>query len=329
MPNVLIDRHHAGLFYSMQLLFEDRLDYIVWTPIGYEWWDAGYWQFGTHSWGDDRLARQFLNQDPFEEGVSRDPEFPETMIYGVTLEQARGMKWDAIVATVQDNQPGFHRFAQEHGAKYVVQVGNTGQYIDWSLDPLVINNSEMPMLGRHVNVGQEFDSAGLYGFSEPTETHRIGSFVNCMPQIACWPLLERMQGKLPGFAWAIHGIDGPDGNIKPASAQAEIMRGCGWGWHDKAHGDGFGHVIHYWASIGRPLIGHASHYAGKRASVFWRDLETCIDLDRHGEDEAAALIRAISRDTDSHADMCRAIRAVFDETTDWARDARLVAGLLA
>ena len=321
---VLCDRHHAGLLYSLQLLFEDRLGYTLYTPIGHDWWDEGIWRFGE-VFGDDRLAQQYLVPG---EWLMHDPEFPERPIHGVTLTLAKAMHWDAVVATVQENQSGFHRFAREREAQFVVQVGNTGQQIDWELDPYVLNNSEMPMLGRHVDIGQEFDSDGLYGFSEPTTAQRIGSFVNCMPQIACWPLLERMQGKLPKFTWAIHGIDGPDGNIKPASLQAEIMRDCGWGWHDKAHGDGFGHVIHYWAAIGRPLVGHASHYFGKRASVFWRDLETCIDLDLHGEDEAAALIRAISRDPERHLAMCKAIRAVLDANIDWAGDADKVKGLL-
>ena len=322
--NVLCDRHHAGLLYSLQLLLEDRLGYKLYTPIGHEWWDAGIWRFGE-VFGDDRLARQYL--DPGE-WLMFDPEFPERPIHGITLPLANVLPFEAVIATVQENQRGFHRFAREHGAKFVVQVGNTGQQIDWTLDPLVINNSEMPMLGPHVDVGQEFDSDGLYAFSEPTEMHRIGSFVNCMPQIVCWPLMQEMRSKLPKFSWAIHGIDGPDGNVKPAERQAEIMRGCGWGWHDKAHGDGFGHVLHYWAAIGRPLIGHASHYNGKRGSIFWRDLETCIDLDKHSEDEAAALIRTISLDRKRHLEMCKAIRAVLDANIDWAGDAEKVKGLL-
>lgn len=342
--NVLADRHHAGLYHSLQRLFEDRLGAMLWTPVGHEWWDAGYWRFGEASWGDDRLAQQFL--DPGAGWVdaqgrwigwtdlggwgliTADPEFPERPITGIRLEFVPYRRWDVVVATAQDNQVGFARFAADHGARFVVLVGNTGQEIDWSLDPLVLNSSEMPILGHGVEIGQEFDSDGLFRWQPIRWRRTITSFVNCMPSIACWPLLEQAREALPEFHVAVHGIDGPDGNVKPISAMATLMAASGWGWHDKVHGDGFGHVIHYWAALGRPLIGHASHYQGKRAGVLWRDLETCIDLDQHPLDEAVGLIREISADPVRHDAMGRAIRAVFDETTDWAEDARKVRALL-
>ncbi len=38
--NVLADRHHAGLYRSLQLL-GDRLGWNLYTPVGMDWWDAG------------------------------------------------------------------------------------------------------------------------------------------------------------------------------------------------------------------------------------------------------------------------------------------------
>ena len=70
----------------------------------------------------------------------------------VTLERARGWSWDLVLATVQDNQKGFARFAQETGAKYAYHIGNTRQEVDWSLDPLALNASDSPMQGRGVNI---------------------------------------------------------------------------------------------------------------------------------------------------------------------------------
>jgi hypothetical protein len=104
------------------------------------------------------------------------------------------------------------------------------------------------------------------------------------------------------------------------------MAGVGWGWHDKAQGDGFGHVIHTWAAVGRPLIGHASHYRGKMGERFWRDGETCIDLDRHSVAEAVETIRSIT--PGRHAEMCAAIRAEFDGI-DYEGEAEQIRALLA
>lgn len=329
---VLADRHHAGLYESLALLFEDRFAWELYTPIGHGWWDLGYWRFGE-VWGDDRLAQQYLAiHDGWTPAdgyfTTTDSEYPERLIRGVTADQFSEMDWDFIVASVQENQHGFARLAHECDATFVMQVGNTGQYIDWSLDPIVLNSSEMPMLGRGIVYHQEIDAVGLYGYRPPTDTHSVASLVNCFPSIACYPLWEWYRGELPEFTFHMYGIDGIDGNLKPATAITERMAASGWGWHDKIHGDGFGHVIHGWAAIGRPLIGHASHYAGKMASGLWIDGVTAIDLDQRSPAENAALIRDISADPERHRQMCRAIRDRFEELVDYSAEAEQIRELL-
>src|SRR5947207_9183839 len=104
MANVLADRHHAGLFRSLQLLGK-RLGWTVYTPTGMDWWSAGYWQFGRWTYGDDRLAQQYLVS-----ARGPDNEFPDAPIEYVTLEEAKGMDWAFVISTVPDNEQGFHRF---------------------------------------------------------------------------------------------------------------------------------------------------------------------------------------------------------------------------
>lgn len=334
MRNVLVDRHHAGLYRSLQLL-GDRLDVRIWTPVGLDWWDAGIWNFGRSTWGDDRLAQQFLTLDGWTpatgshwtDGIhlTEDPEFPGETIYGVTLALARVMTWDLVIATAEDNQWGFSQFAKGVGARFVMQVGNTRQHVDWSLDPLAIVSSEVPIEGRGVRYHQEMDPA--YHWREPVPSRTIRSFVNLMPRIECGPLLADAQALLPDFRWGVHGIDCPDGVIKPTSTIADLMAGSLFGWHDKVTGDGFGHVIHAWAAIGRPIIGHASHYRGQLAEHLWQDGRTCIDLDKHPLTEVASLVRAIADDPDWHAAMCRAIRAEYDRI-DHAAEAAAISALL-
>jgi hypothetical protein len=155
----------------------------------------------------------------------------------------------------------------------------------------------------------------------------IASFVNCMDSLVCYPLMEEARGMLSEREWRIYGIDGPDGNIKPTAAIGDIMRRMGWGWHDKVTGDGFGHVIHQWASVGRPLIGHASHYAGKLAEPFWQDGRTCINLDHRTVPEVVEIIKGT--DARTHREMCEAMREVFAATVDFEADAERVRELLA
>lgn len=327
---VLADRHHAGLFYSLQLL-GDRLGWDVYTPVGYDWWDEGYWRFGE-VYGDRRLADQYLAPDEWQrdlDGIywTSDPEFPARTILGVSLNTAETMgRWDYVIATVQENQHGFHRFAMENGARYVYQVGNTGQQVDWSLDPIVLASSEVPIKGRGLRYHQEMHPA--YQWHEPRQQTRIKSYINFAHVMQCWPLTVELWKALPDFKWSLHGGGMPDGVIKPTSAIAAGMADASWAMHDKVTGDGFGHVLWGWAAVGRPLIGHASHYAGKLGGVLWADLKTCIDLDQHDIPEAARLIREISADPGRHYQMCRAIRDRFEAYYDPAQDAANIARLL-
>jgi hypothetical protein len=316
----LIDRHHADLFYSLQLLFEDRLGITVYTPIGHEWWDEGIWRFGE-GYGDDRLARQFLGKQP-----AFDSHHPLRPIRFITYGQARQERWDYVVATVQDNQRGFARFAQEVGAKYVLQVGNTNQDVDWSLDPIALVSSEVPIRGRGVTYHQELEAETTFRFRDlPPDRAVIRSFVNCFPSTPCFRPFAEARQILPDFAFHNHGIDGD--NIEQTSEIARLMGGSGWGWHDKVQGDGFGHVVHGWAAVGRPLIGHAAHYRGLMAEGFWENLVTCIDLDRYTITEAMGLVREITSDRATHEKMSHEIRRRFD-TIDYAAEAEAIRGLL-
>lgn len=323
----LIDRHHADLFHSLQVLFEDRLGIEVYTPIGRDWWAHGYWRFGE-GYGDDRLAQQFLNEAEYTDGVTHDGHHPERPIRGITLEEAGKQHWDYVVATVQDNQSGFKRFADQVGAKYVLQVGNTNQTVDWSLDPLALVSSEVPIRGKGVLYHQEFDTEGTFRYREPDGGKVIRSFVNCFPSTPCSRQLELIRPLLTDFTIAVHGIDGWDGNIGRVSEVADLMAGSSFGWHDKVQGDGFGHVIHDWAAVGRPLIGHGAHYRGLMAERLWQDGVTCIDLDKHSVAETAEMIRDILGEPARHRAMCKAIRQEVD-AIDFAAEAERIRELLA
>jgi hypothetical protein len=321
--NVLSDRHHSGLYHSLQLLAE-RLGWTLYTPIGHEWWDAGYWDFGHSTYNDDRLAQQFLVGVAGPDGLGAPPdgEFPDWPINAVTLDQARVMNWAFVIATVPDNEDGMARFADAMGARFIVQVGNTGQFVNWRRDPLVLSSSEMPILGRGVVYHQEIDAIAYH---PPKHRGTAASFVNCMPFMGtCWVLLQEAQGL--GLPIYVYGIDGPDGIIKPNTALVELMAAVDWGWHDKQQGDGFGHVIHTWAAVGRPLIGHGSHYRGKMGERFWKDGVTCIDLDKHSIAETVEMIGKMCRCR--HEDMSMAIRAEFDEI-DYAGEAETIRAFLA
>ncbi len=351
MRRVILDRHHADLFHAMQVLLEDRLGYLVYAPVGPDWWTEGYWRFGE-GYGDDRLAQQFLSTDGwrvtnpeqspgFRNYEWTDPHHPQRKIRGVELGavKATSHEWAYIVASVQDNQRGFKRLADElresnaglaggfpkDRPAYVLQVGNTNQYVDWTLDPLAIVSSEVPIQGRGVLIHQPMPAAFRF-YRDPEPSKVIRSFVNCFNSTPCIEPFVTAGVLLPEFTFCTHGIDGSDGNVETVAEIADLMAGSAFGWHDKVQGDGFGHVIHDWAAIGRPVIGHASHYRGLMAERFWQDGVTCIDLDQHPISEVAQIIATMDRKT--HRKMCQAIRAEFD-AIDWDGETEAVRGLLA
>lgn len=324
----------------------------MYIPVGHDWWDLGYWRFGQ-VFGDDRLARQYLNLSdatlvlgsddavpaytarPHPSGehyTMRDfNEYPDREIKAVTIEQFKALgDWAFTIATVQDNQAGFDRLARESGARAIYQIGNRSQQVDWRLDPLVLSSSEAEIRGRGVTIHQEYEKDTVFAYRPPPENlHRIGSFVNCFtfisPEYAYW---QAAQSDLQEFECRTHGSDGPDGKVVPTTTLADKMASYGFGWHDKPQGDGFGHVIHYLASVGRPLIGHASYYRGLFAGPLWEDGVTCVSIDGRRPHEVAALVREIAADPERHEEMCRAIRARVDELVDFDRDEHAVRTLL-
>lgn len=329
----LVDRHQADLFFAMQLLLEDRLGIEVYTPIGYDWFDEGYWRFGHQHLGR-ALADQYLAIDAKYEladgyWVTFDPAHPERELRCVTVEQFEKLGgFTHIVATVQDNQAGFAQLAAEVGAKYVYQVGNTRQDVDWLLQPLAVVSSEIPIAGTGVLMHQPFDHDGDFRYRDPDEAEAvISSFVNLMPRLVDWPLWLGYQSYLPDFATKVYGIDGLDGNLHPVGAVADAMASSAFGLHLKPTGDGFGHIIHGWAAVGRPLIGKRSYYRGQMAERFWQDTITCIDLDQRSPQENADLIRAIWADRPRYRAMCQAMRDEFNKI-DWDREASDVRALL-
>ncbi len=294
----------------------------------------GYWDFGGYEPLRSALADQYLDEGHFTHDVASfvttDGEFPGVLIRGLSLDEARAMPWNFIVATLQDNQWGFHRFAEEHGARFIEAVGNTNQWVDWGLDPLVLMSSEMPIVGRGVRYHQEMEPIASTYRPPAGDGSVIRSFVNLFPALPCAPLFDAVRAVLPErWRAGVHGIDCPGGIVKPIGRIADMMAESTFGWHDKVSGDGYGHVLHMWAAIGRPIVGHGHHYTGKQGEVYWRHDETCIDLDRVTPHEAAAMIEAIASDPDRHVRMCEAIRATYDAAVDHDKEERAIRELLA
>jgi hypothetical protein len=345
---VLVDRHHHDLWESLELLFA-RLGWELYAPVGMEWFDAGYWNF-ERAWHGDALAKQYLtpwgSDIPANGHSLRLDTSHDRHMRMLTLEQARDLKPDIVMSSVAHNHEGFHRFAQEVGAKFGLQLGNVRfSHIDmaedrWDLADfgLVSAILPLPVTKPHVTYHQEFDLNDFRAAPPPrNDPFRVSSFVNCFPENT------RVYGEFLGVAranpeydWRVYGAYGsvPEdefacGNLQPCSAVGDAMRASDVAWHTKQWSDGFGHVIHNWFAVGRPVFGYAGYYASQLAGPLWVEGVTSFDLESKSPDDVVRLLAELRQDEERHVRMSEAAAARFREVVNFDEEAEQIRAMFA
>ncbi len=317
---VLADYHHHDLWESLELLCA-RLGWTLYRPIGMEWFDRGYWNH-ERKWHGDAIARQYL------EPWGNDIPSPHTRFDKshrrwqnlLTLDEARSADIDIVISTLAHNHEGFHRFSQEVRALFGLQLGNVRfGAIDaaedrWDLAKFGLVSSILPIEVSVPNVvyHQEFD---LHDFRpEPIEVHdpmRIASFVQCFPEnTQTYPLFVEAAESCPNYDWRVYGAYGGKpldqwaaGNIDTCADVGNAMRTIDIAWHGKCWSDGFGHVIHNWFSVGRPVIGYESYYRDQLAGPLWQEGVTSFDLTDKTAHEVGNLLAELQREPDRIVEM--------------------------
>ena len=112
--------------------------------------------------------------------------------------------------------------------------------------------------------------------------------------------------------------------------RGEPVRGplSGRVWPASMYRDGFGHVIHDWFAVGRPVFGHESYYRPQLAGPLWVDGVTSFDLEHRSAEEVTAILRRIREDEDYHLRLCENAAARFREVVDFDADAEAIRKLL-
>lgn len=345
---VLADYHHSDLFESYQLLFTDRWGWEVYAPYGMAWFDEWYWSF-ERAYHGDAVARQYLEgvwagvEDKGDYVERKDATHPGRTVKGMTLEQAKATKWDIVLASVPDNDAGFHRLAQETGGHFGVQMGNAGQFSDWERAEfgLVSTNTIGTPHKPYVTYRQEFRLSDFAHTWPPEEPNSIGSFLQCfaenrgMERGQFYDQWERLARAYPEFDWKVYGSYGTQpedewacGNLSTTPQVAAEMQRAGVIWHAKYWSDGFGHVIHNAFAVGRPIFAYYSYYADKLAGRLMVPGETFINLDALDD---AAIVEHLRRFRDDPGEAKRlgdAAAARFRSEVDFDEDAEKVKRLL-
>jgi hypothetical protein len=350
---VLSDYHHHDLWESLELLFA-RFGWELYRPIGMEWFDEGYWNF-ERAWHGDAVARQYLepwgddqtrgtgDHAAFSQRWDRSHERFQNLL---TLEQARDLRPDIVISSVAHNHDGLHRFASEVGAKFGLQLGNVRfSEIDmredrWDLADFGLVSAILPapVDKPHVIYHQEFS---LRDFRHETPVRdgalRIASFVNCFPEnTKAYAGFRAIASQHPEWDWRVYGAYGsiPEdeyacGNLQPCAAVGDAMRASDVAWHTKQWSDGFGHVVHNWAAVGRPLIGHEWYYKTQLAGPLWVEGVTSFDITDRSIEYVAGILDRLDKDDELLVRMSEAMAARFREVVNFDEEAEQIRAMFA
>ena len=350
---LLVDRHHHALLESYYLTLEDRLDWDVWCPMGMDWFDSGIWQF-EKKWHGDAVAKQYLAGvwgDAVHDDVARVPDarHPNRTIKGVSLEVARDMHWDIVLSSLPHNDEGYAAFAAEVGATFGVQVGNNVQQSRWDLAKFILSSSTLDGFGPEwvgrtfayqgvpaVMYHQEFSLDIFYPEYPPANRREVASWVNCFGEGPSYPaFLDFARAHRDEFDFKVYGARGTyagdefeAGDVSWVPDVAERMRQARVGWHSKHWSDGFGHTIHNWGAIGRPIVGYERYYADKIASPLWDDGFTSFDIESRTPEQLLGVLRLLRDDDEVHQRMSDNMARRFREVVDYDHEAVVIKSLI-
>jgi glycosyltransferase involved in cell wall biosynthesis len=344
---VLADFHHHDLYEALSIVFVDRFGWELYRPTGMEWFDREYWNF-ERTWHGDKVAHQYLDpwggdRDCGDWWERDDKSHPGRVHRMVTLDQARSLKPDFVIATVDHNHEGLWRFARENGAHFGIQLGNVDLEMNatrWDLAEFALVSTRLlrkpwiPFVLHH----QEFDmNAVRYEPPIRNDPFRVSSFVNCFAEnVPMYALFRDTAKAMPEFDWRVYGAYGsvePDeyaaGNIGVCADVAAAMRASDVIWHAKKWSDGFGHVIHSAFAVGRPVFAYEDYYREQMAGDLFAEGVTSFDLARRSRDEVRDLLRRLREDEEFHVRVSEAAAARFREVVNFDAEAAAIYAMLA
>jgi len=321
--NVFVDSHHDALFQFLRILFERRLGWNLYKPIGYEWYRNLFWQYSKN----DATVDQYLkipDEAELKDGVYYLPERRHNEIdKGITFEKFKEMKIDIVIASVVNHELPYKTLTERHynKPKFIRLIGNWGEPIDFNLSKNVLATAKTVPIPENINAvfcHQEFDTK-IFKYQPPKVRKSIKNFMNCLPvskDIALW---HQYRAKLPSLDWKMHGILGKDGIIGTVDKMVPAIQASTFIWHVKPGGDGFGHVVHNAFACGRPLITRKKYYQDKLAVELMIDNKTVIDLDSGSLADNLKRIAFFS-EPENHDKMCENCYNRFREVVDFDKE---------
>jgi hypothetical protein len=345
---ILADFHHTALYYSLYLLFEKRLGHKLYRPIGLDWYTSGFWKISDLCANDyqlDEKLKELLIKDVIPpSGTTSWNEtlhnFSDHSVFagyggcpvstrGVTLEQFKEGDFGCLIATFINNVSPFKELSAKYqnSAPVVFQVGNEWPLDNFKDDYILASIKPRESASNILFYKQEFN---LDTFSPVVNIpdNQIASFV-------CWVdvseedriLIEEMERRTFGkYKTLLYGKFARSGYVETADEIARIMKASKFGLHLKLVGDGYGHIVHNWFAVGRPVIFRGNHYKDRLAGKLLEHGITGIDLDIVGLDGLIDILLNVS--DDEYLSLCSNVRDRFKTFVDFDNEAKNVGQFL-
>lgn len=338
---IFTDFHHSSLLRSFVLLFEERLGYKVYRPIGMDWFYNGFWAINNL----EDTAKQFLKEDhqlikdgtpPLNRTSLEDCGLylindPGDLSYhrAITFYAFTKIKFDIVIASIPSHINLFKRLIAEYQpqAKLIVHIGNEWDFSMFSGCNLLASVKE-----RNLNIDinacfyhQEFD-LNIFSYKPYNKSSVINSYINVLQNMETgWKDFLSLESNLNdvGISMKSYGGQCRDGNMAGPLELANSMHQSEMIFHVKDGGDGYGHVIYNAYACGRPVITRKSFYKDRLAEELMNDKNT-IDLDQMSIEDAVDLILKIRSDESSMVSASQEAYNSFKNSVDFAIEAERI-----
>jgi len=343
MTNVFVDYHHGDLYYSLHLLFEERLKANLFRPIGLEWFQKGFWKIAEPYGNAADTIDQYLGVPKATWDRKKEP----TQKYGeveliddvyhipvkvgsgqyiqkaITFEQFLKMDFDFVIASYPGHDLPYAELVQKYKPRaiYIRQIANVFELPQATRNVLLATNTPMPPNVNFIRYHPEHNKE--YCYAPPTNHTMIKSFIAAPLVEPDLPLFYEYERLLPDFTFKMHGIAGRDGVIS-GDLMPQAIKDSAFVWHVKRAGC-CGYVARQALACGRPCIIKKRYcYEYYSMSRDWfEDSVNCIDLDLGTIRENVQKIRYFS-EPQRHAEMCKNTADKFKRDVNFDEEAKKV-----
>jgi hypothetical protein len=304
----------------MYALFEKRLGYTVYSPIGgIEWGQLGITQPGT--------TAEYHGEAFVEDGILHIPmKYDHYDRRLITFEQFQDMDFYIILVGNGRSEVSFLNLTKKYKPKsiFIRQIANLAEKPKVCKNILLATKTPMPagtnFLIHHPEHSPVFSYVPFKGkrtiksFSNYLRTNQVDS--------AIW---DRARSQLKEFEFRMHGARG-DHRTVPHQNLHQAMKDSMFIWHTKAAG-GCGFTCREALASGRPMIVKKQYCQAHKtlAQDYLVDGVNCIDISPGVRtlDEAVKLIRRWA-EPDMYEKKCQAVLRCFKKHINFEREAEQI-----